>query len=495
MKLLTKSKYINGLQCLRLLWFADKKQLPKVCLADQHRFNQGAEFENQVKRLFPNGIDLAGIGFNENLDRTKELIKEKKLIFEAGIKEKELFIRADILEPVKQEWDLYEIKSTTQVKPQHIPDLAFQKYVIEKSGIKINRCFLMFLNKEYVKNGEIIPKELISKEDITEQVELIDDIEQNTEKYLKIIKQENAPDIAISMNCNKPYECPLKDACWGTLPENNVLQLTNWRQYWKFFEEGIIDMKDIPKETKLSLKDEVIRDAILSKKVMISKEHIKHFIKNLHYPLYYFDFETFDTAVPLFDKSRPYQKIAFQYSLHIQQKNGNVKHFEYLATGEEDTRIKLLEQLKTEIGTKGDVIVFNKSFEVSVFNHLIEDFPEHADWIQNILNRIVDLAVPFQNFHYYSASQKGSYSIKKVLPAITGKGYELEINNGGDASAQYFYSHITHDLKNTKEIRKNLLKYCCLDTEAMVLIVEKLKKIEDMSRTNKNVKRTFNSHT
>lgn len=477
MPLLTKSKYLNGLQCPRLLWHADRKLLPKVSIADQHRFDQGSEFETQVKKLFPNGVDISRTEFKDNLEKTNLLLKENKLIFEAGFKEEELFIRADVLEPTKNGWNLYEIKSTTEVKDQHIPDLAFQKYVIEKSGIKINQCFVLFLNKEYVKHGEINPNELVSQEEVTAQVELVDDIEKNTEKYLKIIQQQNTPAITISQKCNKPYECPLKKECWGTLPENNVLHLTNWRQYWKLFEQGILDLKDIPKGTELKPKDEIIRDAVLKKKVFVSKEHIIHFMKTLQYPLYHFDFETFDTAIPIYDNSRPYQKIPFQYSLHVQQKDNSLKHFEYLATGDEDPRIKLLDQLKDEIGSKGSVIVFNKAFETSVLTQLARDFPQHKDWIQNVLDRIVDLAVPFQNFYYYSPSQKGSYSIKKVLPAITGKGYsELEINNGADASVKYFNNHIKEKLKD-KELRENLLKYCCLDTEGMVWIMKELEKM------------------
>jgi hypothetical protein len=134
--------------------------------------------------------------------------------------------------------------------------------------------------------------------------------------------------------------------------------------------------------------------------------------------------------------------------------------------------------MKLDLEGSGDIIVFNKSFEISVMKKLSIDFPEHSEWLQKAINRIVDLADIFRPFHYYNPSQKGSYSIKKVLPAITGKSYsELEINNGGDASMMYFYSHVKHKLENKEEIRKNLLKYCCLDTEGMVWIIGKLKKL------------------
>ena len=473
--LLTKSKYMNGLQCLRLMWLADKKQLPKPSLSDEHKFAQGHDFEEYVKMLFPKSIDLKDLEFKENLTKTQEAIKQGKIIFEAGILFEDLFIRADILKPSKKGWDLYEIKSTTEVKDQHIPDLAFQKYVCEKAGLKINKCFVVYLNKEYIKEGKIKPDKLILTEDVTAKVNAINDTEKNTIRFLKILNQETCPEICISMKCNKPYECVLEDSCWGILPKYNVLQLTNWRVYWKLLEDGIEDIKDIPKGTKLTDKDQIVVEAVTKNKTIISKEHIKHFLKSLNYPLFHLDFETFDTAVPIFDKSKPYQKIPFQYSLHIQPKKGKVEHREFLSKGG-DPRIELLKQMKKDLEGTSDIIVFNKTFEISVMKKLAEDFPENKEWIDSAISRVVDLADIFRSFYYYNPSQKGSYSIKKVLPAITGESYsKLEINNGGDASMLYFYSHIKPKLENKDEIRKNLIKYCGLDTEGMVLIIERLR--------------------
>ncbi|MCF7859643.1 MAG: DUF2779 domain-containing protein [Candidatus Cloacimonetes bacterium] len=478
MVLLTKSKYLNGLQCQRLLWFADRKQLPEITLSDEHKFAQGHAFEEYVKKLYPDAVDLNGLDFKENFDKTKELVEQKKKIFEAGFMSNNLFVRSDLIIPSGDGWDLYEIKSTTEIKPQHIPDLAFQKYVIEKAGLKINKCFVIFINKEYVKNGEIKPSELIKQEEVTEKVSMIDDIEKNSQIFITVIQKESPPEISICMQCNKPYECPLKKECWSILPENNVLHLTNWRVYWKLLDEGIQDLNDIPEGTKLTAKDGIIIESVKNDKPYCSKEQIKHFLSQLHYPLYHFDFETFDTAVPLFDKSKPYQKIPFQYSLHIEQEDGSTEHKEFLAGGSNDPRPALLEQMKSDLEGEGDIVVFNKSFEISVMKKLAEDFPDHDEWLQKAIGRVVDLADVFRNFYYYNPSQKGSYSIKKVLPAIAGKSYsELEINNGGDASMMYFYSHIEHKLDNKKDIRQNLRKYCCLDTEGMILILSKLKEL------------------
>ena len=359
---LTKSLFMSGEQCTKLLWYAQRKELPEITLSDKHKFAQGRDFEKYVKKLFPDGVDLSELKNEDNIKETQKLIEQKKTIFEAGFQFKDLFVKNDILEPVNGGWNLYEIKASTEVKPEHIPDLAFQKYVCEKVGLKINKCFVLFLNKEYAKNSEINPQYLVSKEEVTEKVNEIDNLEEHSKKYLTVFQNKTAPNVSIGKHCNKPHECLLKPMCWAYLPEYNVIQLTNWRQYWKLFEEGILDIKDIPIDVKLTDKDKIIKEASDKNKTVVSKEKIKEFLASLNYPLHHLDFETFDTAVPIFDKSKPYQKIPFQYSLHVQHKDGKVGHFEFLAEGEADPRPLLLKNLKSQIGKIGDVIVFNKSF-------------------------------------------------------------------------------------------------------------------------------------
>jgi hypothetical protein len=466
---------MNGLQCSRLLWFANKKQLPDINLSKQHMFNQGHDFEEYVKKLFPEGVDLNGLGFMDNINKTTLAVEEGKTIFEAGFAIGGLFIRADIIKPFEDGWDLYEIKSTTQSKDVHVQDLAYQKYVLELSGLKVNNCFVIYLNREYVKDGEIDPAELTIVDDVTERVGEVDGIEEHVVKFKKVMSMSEYTDIPIGQRCNQPYECPLKALCWSTLPENNVLQLTNWRIYWKLFGEGVIDIKDIPSDVKLALKDDRLIES-LDVGVFVSKEKVTEFLDSLNYPLYHFDFETFDTAVPLFDKSRPYQKMPFQYSVHVEQEDGTVEHREFLSEGG-DPRLEILSRMKVDLEGTGDIIVYNKSFEISVMNKLAEDFPEHAEWLVSCVGRIVDLADVFRSFDYYNKSQKGSYSLKKVLPAVTGKDYSaLEINNGGDASALYFYSHIKNDFDREK-VRSDLLLYCGLDTEGMIWILDGLKRL------------------
>jgi hypothetical protein len=184
------------------------------------------------------------------------------------------------------------------------------------------------------------------------------------------------------------------------------------------------------------------------------------------------------TAVPIFDNTRPYQQFVFQYSLHVQDKpNGELKHYEYLAQADgTDPRIGFVEQLIKDCGTTGDVIVYNAGFERGKLNDLIEVFPQYHKQLQAIIDRIVDLMIPFRERWYYLPEMRGSYSIKQVLPALVPElSYkDLEISEGGTASntfAEMVMGSFWGDIQKT---RNDLLEYCKLDTYAMVKILEKL---------------------
>src|SRR3989338_7482177 len=169
--LLSKSKYILGIQCPKYLWIAvhEPGKLPEVDEITQHRFDEGHLVGELAKKVFPSGIDIKTEYFNENLKKSKELLAKRKPLFEAAFKNETIYARADILFPVnKKEWDIIEVKSSTQPKELHIHDLAFQKYCYEHAGLKINKCFLMHINSNYVRKGKINPKELFNIQDVNE---------------------------------------------------------------------------------------------------------------------------------------------------------------------------------------------------------------------------------------------------------------------------------------------------------------------------------------
>jgi hypothetical protein len=481
--MLTKSNYLLGLQCHKLLHIAknNKDRLPKVDISKQFIFDQGTEVGEIATKLYENGIDLSKEDFRSNLIKSKEAITKNQPIFEAGLIHNDCYSRADILVPIGDEWDIVEVKSGTKVKEVNIHDVSFQKYVYEGVGLKIRKCFILHLNNEYIRQGELDLNQLFKKTEITLEVEeLMKDIEERIEPLFNTINSSE-PNVKIGKHCDDPYECPVKKECWKFLPKHNVFHLSRGKKKAiELYGQGILELKDIPKDFKLTGKQEIQRECHLEDKVHIHKDKIKSFLNQLDYPLYYLDFETFSTAIPKFDGLKPYSQVPFQFSLHVVEKEGEEpKHLEFLYEGNDDPRREFAEALKDVLGDTGSIVVYNQSFEISRIKELGALYPEFKNWSEDVISRVIDLLIPFREYAYYNSSQNGSASIKYVLPVLTGEDYSnLEISSGTVASTQFYnmtYGECSEEEKN--DLRKHLLEYCKLDTLAEVMIIGKLREM------------------
>ncbi len=382
------------------------------------------------------------VDFTQVLPQSLEAIKKRKPLFEAAFAFGNAYARADVLNPVgADEWDIIEVKSSTEVKDVNIRDLALQWYAYEGAGLKIRNCFLLHINNKYVRNGEVDPKKLFVQEDVTDQVnEVISSVPDDLRKMAEVIERKKWPDIPIGPQCSDPYECPLQSVCWAYLPEDNVMTL--YRSGQKEFEllrSGVESIVDIPQTYKLSNSQSIQVASLKERRAHIDKPAIAEFLKDLAYPLYFLDFETLASAIPLFDNASPYQQIPFQYSLHIVESEREIpRHYSFLAEDKYDPRKEILDRLKSLLGNSGSIVAYNAGFEKRILRESSVAYAEYLQWFKEIEGRFVDLLKPFRSFHYYHPSQQGSASIKAVLPSLTGRGYEsMGIADGGTASLEF----------------------------------------------------------
>ena len=479
---LSKSKYINGVQCLKLLWVSinEAARLPVYDAATQHVFDQGHMIGELAQQLYPGGVKLETENIGANLRKTTASLKLRKPLFEAAFSGNRLYCRVDILNPFGGEaWDIVEVKSTNDVKNEQLNDVAFQRHCCQLSGVKINRCYIMHLNREYVKHGDVDPQQLFMTEDVTDRLaEFADGLEERVENMLAVIDSDECPETGIGRHCNDPYSCLLQEECWKHLPEHHVMTLYSGKKLGEdLIAQGIFDISKIPEVTKLNDKQQIQKDCVVCGRPHIDPAKIKSFLKGLRYPLYFMDFETFATGVPIYDGTSPYQNIPFQFSLHVITKPGAmIEHYEFLAKGKDDPRPAFLAEMKQDIGPKGNILVYYEAFEKSRLKELAGTFPGYQEWVDSINERIVDLNVPFRNFSYYHPQQLGSSSLKHVLPALTNLSYDdLEIGEGTTASLKFMeatFDNIPDEER--QKIRANLLIYCGQDTEAMVRIIKRL---------------------
>lgn len=478
---LSKSDYIKGINCIKWLWLKKNRKdlIPEYSSIELASFAIGDIAQDMARDYYPGGVmvEAPTDDVEKGAELTKELSKKHQILYEATAKlPNGCFCRIDVLIKNGRTWDLIEIKSANKVKPYYIDDLAFQKYVFENAGYKVKNCKVLHLNKDYVRHGELNIKELFKEEDVTDAVnKKFDDIEPIIKDMLRAQVAKKEPNITLHATC---LDCSFYHYCGKDMPEYSVFDLLSKKAADEFYQKHhSAEIKDLPIEWCSTKKQLIDYNSYVDDKIHAEPKLIKEWLAGLEYPLYYFDYETVSPPIPLFDNSYPYLRIPFQFSLHIQKElHGKLEHVEYLHQENSDPRRSIAETLVKNCGKKGSVIVYYQSFEKGRNEELAELFPDLRDDILAINERVVDLCDPFKKQLLYSPKQKGSASIKDVLPAFTDLSYKgMAIANGDDAMMKYLaFLNDAQTADETKQMFEDLLKYCEQDTLAMVLLMDVL---------------------
>jgi len=480
---ISKSKYLAGLQCPKLLWthFHDKAVLPPPDAATQAIFNTGHKVGDLAKLMWPDGVEVP-MNFKDIAQTardTEALLHKRVPIFEASFLEAGRYVRVDVLVPAADgAWNLVEVKSSTQVKDVNLHDVAYQYDCLTRAGLKLDQLFLMHVDTSYVLDGDFDVEGFFHMEDVTNRA--LDLVAGVAGKFgwMQGVLAGARPDVSIGTQCGSPYTCPLRDVCWDFLPEDNVLELHRVRKERAFawVEDGVIGLTDAPAEA-LNAKQLIQREAVASGVPQVDKTAVRRWLDSLEYPIWHFDFETFNPAVPIFPGTRPYQQIPFQFSLHVQRRPGaEPEHVEFLADEAIDPRPGLLQALGA-IGPEGTVLAFNMGFERRVLTELVAAFPEARLLADSIAGRLADLATVFKSFEVHHPGQGGRYSLKNVLPAWTELSYDgMEIGDGQTASREFARTVFGEvDAKEKARVLEDLRAYCAQDTYAMVVLLNILR--------------------
>lgn len=488
---LSKSTFMKGSQCIKSIYLNKfhKDLRDPVSESKQAIFDTGHQVGDLAQSLFPGGINS---DFSLDLDadkasaKTLEFIKSgHKVIYEAAFIYDECLAVMDILVNDGKTWKAYEVKSSTSAKEEYKLDASYQYYVIENSGIHLDDVSIVYINNQYVRQGELDINELFSIESVLDTAcSNIALVRESIAAYKKVLESGKIPEMGIGEYCSKPYDCDFLSHCWEHIPEDSIFDISGMftKKKFELYNSGIIKISDITSDIKLSVNQKLQVDSAKNNTTVIDKRSIGDFLNNLNYPLFFLDFETIRPAVPVYNNHRPYQQIPFQYSLHIVSKQGdNPLHFDFLATGLEDPRKALIESLIEQTKGTGDILVYNETFERKRLEEITRDFPEYTNDIESVLMRLKDLMIPFKDKYYYKPEMRGSYSIKEVLPALVPElKYDgLAINNG-DLASITFMKIVNKEFSESEveNLRKDLLEYCKLDTFAMVKILDVLYGVE-----------------
>lgn len=481
------------------LWLKkfDKYKLPATDENTQDIFDTGHKFELYAEKLYPNAVRIGFNGYDEYqtlIARTNEALKKGvKTILQGGFEADGLTCIVDILNCVGDNlFDLIEVKSSTQAKQEHKYDLAYQTLVLKKCGIEINNIYIIHINNEYVRKGDIDPVGLTTVTDVTDGVkDLLEVTKEQVIKAKGVLSFTKMPDLSPRY----VNQINIIGTTWfldwleiykhlnPQLDRYSIYSLvsSNSEQIGDLEDNKIKLIKDIPNELTLKPKQLIQIKATKEDKRFINKVKIRKLLETFEYPLYFFDYETMSSAIPTFEGFQPYQDYPFQYSLHIQDSpNSEIRHLEYLHTKNSNPMPGLLKQLKLDIGEKGTVLTWNMTYEKSCNSRMGNFYPKYREFFDSLNLRISDLMIPFSEMWFVDKDFFGSASIKKVLPvmAVELNHKDLDISDGLKARRIWTKTIIENEYLDTREeILKNLSEYCTLDTYAMVRIFEELNRL------------------
>lgn len=465
--MLSKTDFIQYLNCPKSLWL--KKRKPEVY--PEGEFSEYAKklaaegylVEDYVRQLVEGWPDAAAYSFQD--------------VFEA---DEALYARADMLRANEDGTvDIFEIKSSTSVKDSNphnqLKDAAFQAIAAAKTGREVRNVFIVHLNKDYIRDGEIDPAGLLIFADETTRVKgLIEETEQQIEDALSLLGEAAIDESSCTcLNLSRSHHCDSFDYFNPGIPERSIYALPrlSGAKLASFVADGRFALDQIQLDEVTKLQRPVIQ-AHNSGAPYIDLADIENFIGVLEYPLYFLDYETYASAVPIFNGTAPQEQVPFQFSLHVFQEDGGLEHVEYLADRPEQPR-PLVEALERAVGATGSVITWNRAFENTRNKEMAEAFPDKADFLLGLVERTVDLMDVFKT-GYVDIRFNGSTSIKKVLPVVVPElSYEeMEIADGTAAMDGWNKMINEEDPEKRAQLRKALLAYCELDTLAMVRIFQ-----------------------
>ena len=479
--MINKVTFLNTLYCPVLGWLTSKPSRnanESIDFSTQFHLFEGNEIGKKARDFFNDGILVDDKNTNSARKMTERLINNKKVqcIYEGLFIHDAFVTRPDILfRENKKAWNIIEVKSGINLKEEYIQDIAYTAMVLKECGIVLNNSILYLLYKDYRRNTTNKP--LFIGYNVTEETNyFIQKYDQFKRDVIRIINQDKKPSIDEHYKCKG---CPHYSICFGEMKRDHLFYLPriNEKKYDELKSMNINSIKQIPETFKLSATQKPVRDSLINNCIIHIKD-LRKLLDTLEWPVYYLDFETMTTALPLYDDVAPYTQIPTQFSIHKCISIDTIDlHFEYLSENKTDCRKVLTEKLIDALSQTGSILTYS-SFEKRIINELVRLFPQLSNKLELIINRLVDLENIVKAI--YHPDFFGSYSIKKVLPALVPKmSYEnLEINNGSDAMS--VFAMIELDLiqkDDIPKIRENLLKYCEQDTLAMVKLHSALSKL------------------
>ena len=484
MRNFSKSKLLAFRQCPKRLWLEiHRPDLREDSAVTQASFQIGHQVGDTARQIYdPKNlgvlIDVQSEGFEQAFERSEQSVKLSRPIFEAGFCAGGALAFADVMLPRlvegKQVWSMVEVKSSTSVKDYHRDDVAVQAFVAQSAGVALHSIAVAHIDSSWIYPGNSDYSGLLVEVDLTvEAFSRTEEVKDWIEKAQQTAASLAEPAVDTGSHCDTPYACGFYGYCSRNAPKAQYP--IHWLPHFgikaqALAAQGVIELSDVDDDL-LNPRQLRVKAHTLANTVYFDAEGAAADLAMHPLPAYFLDFETIQFAVPIWKGTRPYQQNTFQFSLHTLSDSGQLDHTEFLDLSGGDPSEPFAKALIQNCGTSGPVYVYNAAFETSRISELATRYPDLSDELLTINARVVDL-LPLARERYYHPSQQGSWSIKKVLPAVVP---ELRYNaldgvQDGGAAMQAFLEAIdpSTTVERKGHIERQLLAYCKLDTYAMV---------------------------
>ena len=488
---ISKSRFTDYLKCPRLGYMSCYRDRFKH-LADPldwmalHLIGEGNRLGQMARERFPGGLLIEHIwDLGKARVETTAAMRDEAVtyLFEGAFAFEGLLCRVDVLRKVEEGVvDLIEVKATNGVRSEHLPDVGFQLAVLEGAGLSVCSVYLMHFNPDYVHPGGdgYDLDALFASDDVTEKARawVAENRGQQLEAMRAHLSQAEPPRVPVRYSCK---ECVYyRQGCAPGAPQHPVFELGNNRGgvFAALEAAGIEDLHDVPWDFPgLADGHRLVLEAVRTGELALDSCSFHNLAGELVYPLWFLDFETYMPGLPIHAGMRPWQQIPFQWSLHVQEEDGSLRHAEFLEADGTDPRRAFAEALVAAVGDAGSIVVYNKGMESTRLRELARDLPDLAEPLLALDARIVDL-LPIVRQSCYHLDFHGSRSLKTVTPVLAPHLSYEELALKAGMQAMQAYEVITNPTTpepEREQLRAELLKYCSLDTLAMVEVLKRLR--------------------
>lgn len=443
MSVLSRSELMWGLQCPLRLWRA--KQAPRTPhVLDPH--SPAGQIHAHARGMFPDGVRIPQkLPWPEAVAQSAQAMDSARVVFRPAIAFEGLRIRPDLLLRLpKGGWRLGRVKATTKLRAIHLQELAIEAWVMEQAGLGPAEIGVLCINRRYRANKD---EPLLRWVDRSDKVRaLARALPQAVQSLRARLALETAPEEPTGRRCRWPRRCPYLPECEPA------------------------SERELP--TGEEPQARLVRRAIETKSLRV----LPGLLSRLEHPgpRFYLDFEAVAPVIPTLPNLKPFTTLPVQFSVHRQSTEA-LESRAYLHRDSSDPRPPLAAALLDALEQEGPIYVWGE-FEAKVIHKLAAACPDLERPLKALPPRIVDLQTLTRS-HAYHPDFQGSWSIKRVLPALVpSQSYtDLAVNDG--AQAVLVWTRMQHPdtpQAESEALAEQLLAYCEMDTLALIHIRDAL---------------------